>query len=170
MPKNNDDMLTASTIIQQCALQHPYPVDAYFIDLGYGSGIYSFIKNHTKIPVHLISFASSSPDPAYYNIRAYMWLKMSEWLKDEGVLPTHDKIARELAGPRLYMSSGKMAGRYLIESKEDMADRDVPSPNHADALGLTFVAPVKKLKQTDEKTSSQKRRQAIRSSDFEGMY
>jgi hypothetical protein len=168
MGKNNDDMLTGNMIMTQCKIKHPYPVDAYFVDLGYGSGIYSYLKNSTNIPCYLISFASIAPDPAYYNIRAYMWLKMSEWLRDSGVLPDHQQIKRELAAPRLYMSSGKMAGRWLLESKEDMRDRDVPSPNHADALGLTFVAPVKKLKRFDQLGKGNKPG-SIRSGMFDGL-
>ena len=168
MPKNNDDLITANMILTQCKMKHPFPVDAFFIDMGYGSGIYSYLKNHTKIPCHLISFASAAPDMAYYNIRAWMWLEMGRWLKDSGVLPQHDKISIELAGPRVYMSAGKMAGRWLIESKEDMRERDVPSPNHADALGLTFVMTVKKCEASKPLTESQKRG-SIKSGMFDGL-
>jgi hypothetical protein len=38
----------------------------------------------------------------------------------------------------------RLDGKILLESKEDMKERGLPSPNKGDALGLTFAEPVAK--------------------------
>jgi hypothetical protein len=38
----------------------------------------------------------------------------------------------------------RLDGKIQLESKEDMKDRGLPSPNEGDALALTFTQPVAK--------------------------
>ena len=42
----------------------------------------------------------------------------------------------ELVGPE---TVARLDGRIQLESKEDMKDRGLPSPNEGDALALTFA-------------------------------
>jgi hypothetical protein len=45
----------------------------------------------------------------------------------------------------------RLDGKIQLESKEDMKDRGLPSPNEGDALALTFTQPVaKKLRHRSE--------------------
>jgi hypothetical protein len=62
---------------------------------------------------------------------------MREWLKG-GCIPNDDGLKQELVGPRY----SEAAGGILIERKQDMASRGLSSPDSADALALTFAAPV----------------------------
>ncbi len=92
----------------------------------------------------------------YFNLRAEIWFairhrlektyEMYLWLTDQGgskhpldeciFLPNCEQLKKELAAPTWHM---KTNGKIGIERKEDMKARGVPSPDHADALALTFV-------------------------------
>jgi hypothetical protein len=78
-------------------------------------------------------------DGVNYNLRALMWDRGREWLKDAPVsLPNHPELKSELCSLKyLYRN-----GLRLIESKEDAKKRGIKSPDMADALMLTFAEPV----------------------------
>jgi hypothetical protein len=77
-----------------------------------------------------------------------LWFLAREWLASrDHKLPTceggcardclHETLAEELVAPRFdYTSSGKL----LVESKSDMKNRGIKSPNVADAMMLTFAS------------------------------
>lgn len=115
-----------------------------FIDVGgLGAGIYDrLVELGYGDVVTAINFGGTPNRPErYYNRRAEMWGEMKEWLP-LGNLPQDDKLCGELSGPSYRYDS---EGRLKLESKEDMLKRGVPSPNRADALGLTFAMPVAHL-------------------------
>ena len=84
-----------------------------------------------------------SPD-IYANVRAEIWSKMATWLAkgaaivDELPPPGQASLASELLAP--YAKSGQEK-RVLLESKDQMAQRGVASPDGADALAVTFYFP-----------------------------
>jgi hypothetical protein len=117
--------------------------DAVFIDFGYGSGIYAFGKQ-MKRKWTLVPFGSASPERKYLNMRAFMWGSYKDWLKQGGALPDDEILCEETKAPHAYLTTGKDEGRLVLESKEDMKDRGVASPNRADAIALTFAFPVQK--------------------------
>ncbi len=113
-----------------------YEAAAVCIDFGYGQGIYSEGKALGR-KWHLIPFASTKCEPAYFNKRAEMWGKMKDWLREGGALDPLDKeIADELVLPELVPSNN---GTIKLQRKADMAY----SPNRADALALTFAVRLK---------------------------
>ena len=74
---------------------------------------------------------------------------MRDWL-DVGValgydagapvqIPDDDALHADLTGPRYTYDSNQ---RVKLESKDRMRARGVASPNDADALALTFAAPI----------------------------
>jgi hypothetical protein len=136
--KNDNDYEIAGYIAN---FEDQYKADAVFIDQGYGTGIYSAGKQ-MKRRWTLVSFGSKSPDAGYYNLRAYMWGQVKNWLQEGGALPPDDQVLYDdLIGPEYEV---KMDGRILLESKDDMKKRGLSSPNRADALALTFAYPVTK--------------------------
>lgn len=74
------------------------------------------------------------------NKRTECWQRMKEWLQGPNrALPNSDEIEMDLIGP-MYDYDPNNAIR--LESKEKMKKRGVSSPDHGDALALTFAYPV----------------------------
>ena len=64
-------------------------------------------------------------------------MEMAEWVKRGGVLPKCSKLKKELTSPTYSFKKGK----FILESKDQIKDRLGYSPDHADALALTFALP-----------------------------
>lgn len=142
IPKNDDDWRMAQLIAQ---FEDEYKADAVFIDMGYGTGIYSIGKQLGR-KWRLIEFGGKSNDPVYLNMRAYMWGQMKEWLREGGSIPPNDQaLYDDIVGPEAIIDKN---GRIQLESKKDMKDRGLPSPNKGDALALTFAVRVVKKSET----------------------
>lgn len=135
--KNDNDGVIAGYIAK---FEDEHKADAVFIDQGYGTGIYSAGKNMGRHWT-LISFAETSPDEGFFNLRAHMWNKVKEWLKEGGAYPDDQVMYDDLIAPEYIV---KENGKIILESKADMKKRGIPSPNRADALALTFARPVVK--------------------------
>lgn len=135
--KNDDDMRMASLIAQ---FEDEYKADAVFIDQGYGTGIYSIGKSMGR-KWRLVAFGGKAPNDVYLNMRAYMWGEMKEWLKEGGSIPNEQGLYDDLIGPEAIIDKN---GRIQLESKKDMKERGLPSPNKGDALALTFAFRVTK--------------------------
>lgn len=153
MPRNENDSIPASRIAHW---QDELNADATFIDLGYGTGIHSFLKSWGR-KSELIAFGGKSSKREYLNKRTEMWAEMREWLKDGGAIPpTTDKngsvLYEELKAPeRLPMVKD---GVIALESKESIKKRLGFSPNVADSLALTFARPVRKRDKIAESRNS----------------
>ena len=75
-----------------------------------------------------------------------MWGQMKEWLHEGGSIPPNDQaLYDDIVGPEAIIDKN---GRIQLESKKDMKDRGLPSPNKGDALALTFAARVVKKSET----------------------
>jgi hypothetical protein len=73
------------------------------------------------------------------NRRAELWQNMKNALEEGRFeLPDSDSLQADLISPGYKYDS---AGRLLIESKQDMRKRGVPSPDEADAVALCFSEP-----------------------------
>lgn len=137
LPKNDDDSYVAEKLAY---LQDEYGMSKGFIDMGYGTGIYSVLKSMGRNDTwELISFASKPIDEYYANKRAEMWNEMKKWLKDGGGVENKKEIMTDLTGPQAFINK---RSKLQLESKDDMKRRGLASPNYADALALTFAQPV----------------------------
>ena len=137
IPKNEDDTLVAGKLAR---LADEYGMDHGFIDQGYGTGIYSYLKSLGRgDDWTLVSFGSKPNDDYYLNKRAEIWCEMKQWLKDGGTIEDIPQIVQDLTGPQAWINR---SNRLQLESKDDMKKRGIASPNYADALALTFSQPV----------------------------
>jgi hypothetical protein len=137
--KNDNDLQMATLIAQ---LEDEHRADAVFVDAGYGTGIVSAARNMGRT-WQLVWFGGESTDAAYLNKRAQMWGGIRDWLKAGGAIdPNDNELYDDLIGPETVDAAGKNLGKIQLESKKDMKKRGLPSPNRADALALTFAAPV----------------------------
>jgi len=71
-----------------------------------------------------------------YNLRAFMWREMKEWLKNAS-LPNDQDLRTDLTALRYLFKAGEL----LLESKDDAKKRGVKSPDRADSLAMTFAYP-----------------------------
>jgi len=135
--KNDNDIVIAGILAQYEADEQ---VDAVFIDAGYGTGIVSAGRTLGR-DWTLVWFAGESTDAGCLNKRAQMWKDMRDWLKQGGAIPKDDVLYNDLISPE---TVPRMDGKIQLESKKDMKQRELPSPNRADALALSFAFPVQK--------------------------
>ena len=138
LPRNDNDIQVANMIAR---LEDEHGADAVFVDAGYGTGIVSAGQVMGR-NWRLIWFSGKPIDPGYVNKRAEMWGTMKKWLKGGGAIdPADEDLYQDLIGPE---TVPRLDGKILLESKEDMKERGLPSPNKGDALALTFAEPVAK--------------------------
>lgn len=136
------DTMTYADIIAQFIREHE--PDAVFLDMGaMGAGVYDRLRQ-LNCSVQGVQFGSKAlKETIYADRRSEMWDGVKLWLKEGGALPgkapeTQD-IEDDLTGPEYFYDA---RGRLRLESKDDMKDRGLPSPDDGDALALTFAAPV----------------------------
>lgn len=126
-----------------------------FIDVGgLGVGIYDRLveMGYDEI-VKPVNFGSAPLEPPKIgedgkeigggpvNRRAEIWMASRDWLAQEGGadIPDVDSLQGDACGPGYKYDSNS---RVLLESKEAMRARGVPSPDEWDSVALTFAEPV----------------------------
>jgi hypothetical protein len=121
-----------------------------FIDVGgVGAGVYDrMAEMGYGGKVRPINFGSAPFEPPKRedaggpaNRRAEMWMKSKTWLQDPaGVdIPDSDSLQADACGPSYSYNSNS---ELLLERKDQMKKRGVPSPDEWDAVALTFAEPV----------------------------
>lgn len=155
LPKNDNDIEVANLIAR---LEDEHQADAVFIDAGYGTGIVSAGSVMGR-SWRLIWFSGKPTDPGYVNKRAEMWGTGKQWIKAGGAIdPKDEGLYQDLIGPE---TVPRLDGKILLESKEDMKERGLPSPNRGDALMLTFAEPVMKRDRAAERAAHRGGHKAI---------
>lgn len=125
-----------------------------FIDAGgLGAGIYDRLKEmgYEKI-VRAVNFGAAPLEPPKFdsegnelpgplNRRAEMWMATRDALEEPAGfdIPDEDGLQAEACGPSYKYDS---YNRLVLEKKEDMRRRGMPSPDGWDAVALTFAEPV----------------------------
>jgi hypothetical protein len=112
-----------------------------FIDAGGGADLVDRLQElgYGHI-VQAVAFGGSplAPDK-YKNKRAEMWGEMATWLGDESLdvqLPDSDELQSDLCTPKCKRDS---MDRMVLESKDEIRRRMMPSPDLGDAAALTFA-------------------------------
>lgn len=113
---------------------------ATFIDQAtFGAGTVARL-HELRYPVIGVDFGSvHTTTPKYSNRRAEMWHGLADWIRSGGCTPDSPELIAELTAPTYKFDS---SGKLLLEKKADMKKRLGVSPDLADALALTFAAPV----------------------------
>lgn len=125
-----------------------------FIDVGgAGRGIYDrLVEMGDGGVVRLVNFGSKPFDPppldeqgkpfgGPFNRRAEMWSKSRDWLCEEGGvdMPDSDSLQADACAPGYRATSLQ---QIVLERKEDIRARGMPSPDEWDAVALTFAEDV----------------------------
>lgn len=128
--------------------------DAVCIDAGNGTGVIDRLRQmHYR--VHEIWFGGASLSGKYFNRRTEMWADMKDWLPG-GCIDSHQELYDDLAAPE-FRHMGR-EGKLMLEPKEEMEDRGLSSPDHGDALCLTFAT---KVSRRDSAVSGTRQRSRI---------
>lgn len=120
------------------AIADEHLVETIFVDEGgLGAGVCDRLRQLGKNPIG-VNFGSGSPNAKYANTRARLWGEMGDWLLHGGI-PDDVQLKADLSAPTFKFDARH---RIVLESKAEMKKRGLKSPDAADALALTFYAPV----------------------------
>lgn len=131
-----DNMDLADRVAERIAELRP---DAVFIDAGQGQGVIDRLRHMGHRVVEVPFGGKALKDTRFANRRAEMWYAVREWLRAGGSLARDEALLAELTAPRYGFDE---AGRIRLEPKDDIRERLRRSTDLADALALTFAAPV----------------------------
>lgn len=136
--RNRDTVFSANKVAEAITRYNP---DAVFIDGGgVGAGVIDILRSQGYRVIEVNFGAAARNAKAYANKRAEMWGDTREWL-DTGLIDEDQELRDDLIGPEYGFDK---EGRILLEKKEDMKKRGLPSPDDGDALALTFAEPVQR--------------------------
>lgn len=136
-----------------------YKPDAICIEaVGPGIGIIDRLRARNFRVTAVYPGAAATRFEVYANKRAELWAEMRDWLWEEGCIEDDPVLIRELTGVGYGIE--RRTEKVIMESKDSIKERGLPSPDHADTLMLTFAAKVARRDMTVAKGSGTRRRTA----------
>lgn len=147
--KGKIDLVTSANWLRQI-IDEDKP-ERVFIDVGgLGAGTVDILLSWGQPYSNIIKAVNFGGEPqdsrakekgGPKNRRAEMWMRSKKWLDDTAgaQIPDSDSLQADACAPGYKYD---MHSRLLLESKEDMAKRNVRSPDEWDAIALTFAEPV----------------------------
>lgn len=133
--KSMDNMQVANFAAEWIDKTKP---DAVCIDAGNGTGVIDRLRER-GYKVHEVWFGSAEKDSEWGNTRTAMWDRMRDWLGG-GSIDGNQELTDDLTGPMYDFIKG--GDKKILEPKEHMKKRGIASPDHGDALALTFAVKV----------------------------
>ena len=140
--RNMDTMQLAGWVA--AAIRETSPERVCVDEIGVGAGVVDRLKEQ-GLPVRGINVARRAhQERLFANVRAEGYWRLRELFKSgEIAIPNDHQLMGELAALRYSFDS---QGRVLMESKEAMRQRGLPSPDKADALMLAFLESANKTR------------------------
>lgn len=127
----------------QLAAQVAYHINEWkphyvFVDIGNGAGVIDRLRQlgHSVIE---INFGGTPLEPIYANKRAEMWWNLKKWIESGGSIPNHQRLKQDLGAPTYWYDT---KNRIVLEPKDDIKARGLPSTDYGDAACLTWAMPV----------------------------
>ena len=134
--RNYNTMQLAGKLKHIIETEKPFKV---IIDIiGIGAGVYDRLQEMGFECVEAINVATTANNKERYaNTRAEVWGEMREWLSSTipVEIPDSDELQTDLCGLGYHHKSN---GQLLLESKEQLKARGLPSPDLGDAMAYTF--------------------------------
>lgn len=135
-------------------------------DTGVGGGVTDRLKEVVKqdrLPYEIVPVnnGSSATDDYYFNLGTQLWGHLKELLEENMTNNIQDKevivqfpndpvLIKELSNRKYKITS---RGKLMLESKKEMKERGVGSPDVADALALAFYEPPTRVAKMKSKPS-----------------
>lgn len=139
--RNHNTMEIAGRIAQ--IIRHEKPAKVYIDCIGIGAGIVDRLLEMGFSMVEGINVGRTANNKERFaNLRAELWSEMRDWLYQNELpvqIPDDDELHGALCSLGFKYRSNE---QLLIESKDDLRARGMPSPDEADALSLTFFSNV----------------------------
>lgn len=137
--QNKDTMQTAYLVQDEyaaCDLDDR-PARIYVDVIGVGAGVVDRMRE-LGLPVTGINVGEAAPaNERYSRFRDELWFRGREWLLNgTSVLVDDRSLIAELCEPKYSFAA---TGKIVVERKQDLKDRGLPSPDLADAFLLTFA-------------------------------
>lgn len=131
-----DTMRTTGDIMNLLRDQPDIP--AWIDSVGLGAGVYDRLR---ELDAPVIEYNAGMPaydKTRFKNRRAEVYWTAREMMIDDliDIDPADEELAAELGQIRYSIDS---RGRIMIETKEEMARRGCPSPDHADAFVMSLM-------------------------------
>jgi hypothetical protein len=144
-----DTMEVAGWIAQIIREDKPTKVNIYVGGLGIGVYDRLIEQGHSSSLVNAVNFGGKPIEPPPLdemgkpaggpaNRRAELWSNLKKTLEGRFSLPDSDSLHADLTSVGYKYQSD---GRLLLEAKEDMRKRGMPSPDEGDAVALCFTEP-----------------------------
>lgn len=143
-----DNMTLAAHVAHEIQTWQP---DAVFIDAGNGAGVIDRLRQ-LGYDVVEVNFGGKATRPRFSNKRSEMGYELREWVLSGGAIPEVPELRQDLATPRYWFDA---QDRIVLEPKDDIKDRGLPSPDLFDALGLTFAFPVQRNNRIQAEAATQ---------------
>lgn len=136
--RKRDTMEVAGLVMREYedATSDMRPAAIMVDSIGIGAGVADRLRE-LDMPVVAIN-VGEAPSGAgrFLNLRAELWWRAREWLEERDSKLESTELGAELSIVKYKITS---SGKIQIESKEQMMDRGVDSPDIADAFVLTFA-------------------------------
>ena len=130
------DTMTLTGHIAHQIRQH-HPTQTCIDEIGIGAGIVDRLHEQ-GLGIRAVNVGKKSYQPHLYaNLRAHAYHRLAQLIANQQLtLPNDPQLIGQLAALRYTYDS---SGRMLIESKEQIRKRGLPSPDKADALMLSVL-------------------------------
>jgi hypothetical protein len=137
--RNHNTMEIAGRLSNIIRQEQPHKV--YIDCIGIGAGIVDRLQEMGLTMVEGVNVARTANNKERFaNLRAELWWEMRDWLMQNELpvqIPDDDTLHGALVSLGYkYRSNGQL----LIESKDELRARGMPSPDEGDALSLTFFS------------------------------
>jgi hypothetical protein len=124
-------------------------IAAIIDDTGLGGGVTDRlieVKHEEKLlrlDVIPVNFGAKIEDKKaaenYANMSTYLWAELRDGLREEAIsFPNNTKLVAQLSTRKYSLNS---SGKIILETKEAMKKRKLPSPDIADAVSLAYYKP-----------------------------
>ena len=126
------------------AIRDSDPAMVYVDEIGVGAGVVDRLREQGHRVKGINVARRAQQDELFANLRAQGYWQLRERFASGTItIPADNQLMGELAALRYSYDS---QGRILLESKESMRQRGLPSPDKADALMLAYLEPVSKVR------------------------
>lgn len=103
---------------------------------GYGLSVIDYLKADGQLTVISVIYNKTATRPdSFSNIRTEMYVRLRDWVRNGGALPSDPMLKEDLLTPKLNIRGS----RFELEPKEEIRKRLGRSPDRGDAFAQTFV-------------------------------